>query len=92
MQQVTRPPFILFSGKSAPVSYNPLEGAVPGSVFAITKKGIYGCAHVLPVARQSFHSPFASCKLRPVVLLVDSAEAHIDFHTFEFAKKNNISL
>ena len=27
---------------------------------------------------------------RPVVLLVDSAEAHIDLHTFELAKKNNI--
>ena len=29
---------------------------------------------------------------RPVVLLVDSAEAHIDFHTFELAKKNNIYI
>ena len=84
------PPFILFSGKRTPVGYNPLEGAVPGSAFAVTEKGymdaptfyLWLANHFIP------HLPPA----RPVVLLVDSAEAHIDFHTFELAKKNNIYI
>lgn len=84
------PPFILFSGKRAPVGYNPLEGAVPGSAFAVTEKGymdaptfyLWLANHFIP------HLPPA----RPVVLLVDSAEVHIDFHTFELEKKNNIYI
>ena len=84
------PPFILFSGKRAPVGYNPLEGAAPGSAFAVTEKGymdaptfyLWLANHFIP------HLPPA----RPVVLLVDSAEAHIDIHTFELAKKNNIYI
>lgn len=86
------PPFILFLGKRAPIGYNPLEGAVPGSAFAVTEKGymdaptfymyLWLTNHVIP------HLPPA----RPVVLLVDSAEAHIDFHTFKLAKNNNIYI
>lgn len=84
------PPFILFSGKRAPVGYNPLEGAAPGSAFAVTEKGymdaptfyLWLANHFIP------HLP----PTRPVVLLVDSAEAHIDLHTFELAKKNNIFI
>lgn len=84
------PPFILFSGKRAPVGYNPLEGAVLGSAFAVTEKGymdaptfyLWLANHFIP------HLPPA----RPVVLLVDSAEVHIDFHTFELEKKNNIYI
>ena len=56
------PPFILFSGKRAPVGYNPLEGAAPGKCLRCNRERIYGCTHVLPLARQSFHSPFASYK------------------------------
>ena len=84
------PPFILFAGKRLPVGYNPLEGAAPGSAFAVTEKGymdaptfyVWLANHFVP------HLP----PTRPVVLLVDSAEAHIDLHTFELAKKNNIYI
>ena len=84
------PPFILFSGKCAPVAYNPLEGAAPGSAFAVTEKGymdapmfyLWLANHFIP------HLP----PVRPVVLLVDSTEAHIDFHTFDLAKNNNIFI
>jgi len=63
------PPFILFSGKRAPVGYNPLEGAAHGSAFAVTEKGymnaptfyLWLANHFIP------HLPPA----RPVVLLVD---------------------
>lgn len=84
------PPYFLFQGKRIPTSYNPLEGGVPGSAFSMTEKGYMDAAtfymwfanHFLP------HLPPA----RPVVLLVDSAEAHIDFHTFELAQENGIFI
>ena len=56
------PPFILFSGKHTPVGYNVLEGAAPGSAFAVTEKGYMDATTFYLWHFQSFHSPFASCK------------------------------
>ena len=84
------PPYILFAGKRIPKTYNPLEGGVPGSVYSVTEKGY--------MDTPTFFMWFANHFIpqlpprRPVVLLVDSHESHIDLDTFELAKKNNIHI
>lgn len=83
-------PFILFSGKRDPVAYNPLEGAAPGSPFAVTEKG-YMNAPTFYLWLANHFIPHLS-RTRPVVFLVDSPEAHVDLHTFAFAEKNNIFI
>ena len=83
-------PYILFAGKRIPVTYNPLEGGVPGSVFSVTEKGY--------MDTPTFYMWFANHFIpqlpppRPVVLLVDSHESHIDLDSFELAKKNGIHI
>ena len=84
------PPYILFVGKRIPKTYNPLDGGVPGSVFSMTEKGY--------MDTPAFYMWFANHFItqlppqRPVVLLVDSHESHIDLATFELAKKNNVHI
>ena len=84
------PPYMLFAGKRIPKSYNPLEGGVLGSVFSVTDKGY--------MDTPTFFMWFANHFIpqlpprRPVVLLVDSHESHIDLDTFELAKKNDIHI
>ena len=66
---------------SNPIGYNLLERAALGSAFAVTKKE-YMDAPMFYVWLANHFIPH----LPPV----DNAEAHIDLHTFELAKKNNI--
>ena len=63
------PPYFIFPGKCIPVTYNPLEGGVDGSVFSMTDSGY--------MDTQTFYMWFANHFLpnlppaRPVVLLID---------------------
>ena len=84
------PPYILFVGKRIPKTYNPLDGGVSGSVYSVTEKGYMDT----PTFYMWFANHFISQlpPQRPVVLLVDSHESHIDLGTFELAKKNNIHI
>ncbi|XP_031550979.1 uncharacterized protein LOC116288350, partial [Actinia tenebrosa] len=84
------PPYILYAGKRAPNNYNPLEGGVPGSVFSLTEKG-YMTAETFYMWLANHFIPNIP-PARPVVLLFDSAECHIDLETFELAKKNHVYL
>jgi len=84
------PPYVLYPGKRAPLKYNLLEGGVPGSYFSLTEKGymttptfyMWLANHFIP------NIPLA----RPVVLLIDSAECHLDIETFELAKENYVYI
>ena len=70
------PPYFLFPGKRVPVTYNPLEGGVEGSVFSVTESGW--------MDTQSFYMWLANhfipnlTPARPVLLLFDSHDSHID--------------
>ena len=63
------PPYFIFPGKRIPVTYNPLEGGVDGSVFSVTDSGY--------MDTQTFYMWFANHFLpnlppaRPVLLLID---------------------
>ena len=69
------PPYFIFPGKRIPVTYNPLEGGVDGSVFSVTDSGY--------MDTQTFYMWFANHFLpnlppaRPVVLLIDLSLIHI---------------
>lgn len=84
------PPYILFAGKRAPVKYNPLEGGVPGSTYSLTDKGYMDTATFYMWLANHFIPNIPPA--RPVVLLVDSADSHLDLDTFELANKNQIYI
>ncbi|XP_068704169.1 uncharacterized protein [Montipora foliosa] len=74
-------PYFIFPGKCVPVTFNPLEGDVEGSIFSTTETGymdtqtfyIWFTYHFIP------NLPPA----RPVVLLIDSHDSHLDLETFQ---------
>ncbi len=83
-------PYYLFAGKRIPVTYNRLEGGVPGCAFSMREGGYMDTS--------SFYMWLANHFIpqrpptRPVVLLVDSHESHIDLDSFELARKNGIHI
>ena len=84
------PPYFIFPGKRVPVTFNPLEGGVEGSIFSMTETGY--------MDTQTFYMWFANHFIpnlppaRPVVLLIDSHDSHLDLETFQLAQKNGICL
>ena len=84
------PPYILYSGKRPPTKYNLLEGGVPGSSFSLTENG-YMTAPTFYMWLANHFIPNIP-PARPVVLLIDSAECHLDLETFELAKKHSIHI
>lgn len=84
------PPYFIFPGKRIPVTYNPLEGGVDGSVFSMTDSGY--------MDTQTFFMWFANHFLpnlppaRPVVLLIDGHDSHLDLELFQLAEKNGVYL
>ncbi|KAJ8038340.1 Tigger transposable element-derived protein 6 [Holothuria leucospilota] len=83
------PPFILFKG-SVPTSWDPLAGAPPGSLASFTESG-----WMTQLAFQHwFKDLFIKSigKERPVVLLLDSHQGHINFDLFKMAEENNVYL
>ncbi|XP_068742122.1 uncharacterized protein [Montipora capricornis] len=84
------PPYFLFSGKYVPNTHNLLDGGVPGSAFSMTEKGYMDAATFYMWLANHFIPNLPSP--RPVVLLVDSADAHIDLQTFELAKENQVHI
>ena len=84
------PPYILLPGKRIPNTYNPLEGGVPGSAFSVTEKGYMDTPAFYMWLANHFIPQLPP--VRPVVLLVDSHDSHIDLATFEMAKKNGIEI
>ena len=84
------PPYFLFPGKRIPVTYNPLEGGVEGSVFSMTESGYMDTS--------TFYMWFANHFIpnlppaRPVVLLVDGHDSHLNLELFQLAEKNGIYL
>ena len=83
-------PHFLFAGKLAPTAYNPLKGGVPGSTFSMTEKGYMDAATFCMWLANHFIPNVPPA--RPMVLLVDSADAHIDLQTFELAKENQVYI
>lgn len=83
------PPYFIFPGKCIPATYNPLEG-VDGSVFSMTESGYMNTETFYMWLANNF-IPNLPPK-RPVVLLIDSHDSHIDLHTFELAEQNGILL
>lgn len=81
-------PYFLFAGKRVPTTYNPVEGGVAGSAFSITEKGYMDAGSFYMWLANHFIPNIPPA--RPVVLLVDSADAHIDLQTFELAKENQV--
>ena len=84
------PPYFLFSGKRVPNTHNPLDGGVAGSAFSIAEKGYMDAATFYMWLANHFIPNIPST--RPIVLLVDSADAHIDLQTFEHAKANKVHI
>ncbi len=84
------PPYMLFAGKRIPNLYNLLDGAVPGSCYSMTEKGYMDTPSFYLWLDKHFIPNIPPA--RPVVLLVDSAEAHIDLDAFELAKKNGVFI
>ena len=84
------PPYIRFAHKRIPVTYHPLEGGVPGSAFCVTEKGYMDTASLYMWFANHFIPQLPTPK--PLVLLVDSHESHIDLDSFELAKKNGIHI
>ena len=84
------PPYFIFPGKRVPVTFNPLKGGVEGSIFSMTETGY--------MDTQTFYMWFANHFIpnlppaRPVVLLIDSHDSHLDLETFQLAQKNGICL
>ncbi|XP_068756525.1 uncharacterized protein [Montipora capricornis] len=84
------PPYFIFPGKRVPVTLNPLEGGVEGSIFPMTETEY--------MDTQTFYMWFANHFIpnlppaRPVVLLIDSHDSHLDPETFQLAQKNGICL
>ena len=80
------PSYFLSARKCVPSTYNPLKGGVPGSAFSITEKG-YMDASIFYMWLASHLMPNIS-PARPVVFLINRADAHIDLQTFQLAKEN----
>ena len=84
------PPYFLFPGKRIPATYNPLEGGIEGSVFSMTDSGY--------MDTQTFYMWFANHFVpnlppaRPVVLLIDGHDSHLNLELFQLAEKNGIYL
>lgn len=84
------PPYMLFPGKRIPNQYNLLEGGVPGSCYSLSEKGYMATATFYTWLEKHFIPNIPPA--RPVVLLIDSAEAHIDLDTFKLAKRNDVFI
>ena len=83
-------PYFLFPGKRVPVTYNPLEGGVEGSVFSMTDSGY--------MDTKTFRMWFANHFIpnlppaRLVVLLIDGHNSHLHLNTFQLAEKNQVYM
>ena len=72
------------------LNYNPLEGGVEGSVLSMTESGYMDTS--------TFYMRFANHFIpnlppaRPVVLLVDGHDSHLNLELFQQAEKNGIYL
>ena len=72
------------------VTFNPLEGGVEGSIFSMMETRY--------MYMQTFYMWFANHFIpylppaRPVVLLIDRHDSHLDLETFQLAQKNGICL
>lgn len=84
------PPYFLFPGKRVPVTYNPLEGGVEGSVFSVTPSGYMDTSTFYMWLANHFIPNLPPA--RPVVLLIDSHESHLDLETFQLAEKNGVHI
>ena len=49
------PPYFIFPGKRVPVTFNPLEGGVEGTIFFYDGNRIHGYANILHVVCELFH-------------------------------------
>lgn len=84
------PPYFIFPGKRVPVTFNPLEGGVEGTIFSMTETGY--------MDTQTFYMWFVNHFIpnlppaRPVVLLIDGHDSHLDLETFQLVQKNGICL
>ena len=82
--------YFIFPGKRVPVTFNLLEGGVEGSIVSMTETGY--------MDTQTFYMWFANHFIpnlppaRPLVLLIDSHDSHLDLETFQLAQKNGICL
>ncbi|XP_070538590.1 uncharacterized protein [Ptychodera flava] len=82
------PPYMLFPGKQAPVSWSPLAGSVDGAACYFTESGW--------MDTKAFYEWFVNLFIphlppaRPVVLLLDSHTSHISYETFKVAVANQI--
>ncbi len=84
------PPYIVIPGKRMPKTYNPLEGGVQGSAFSVTDKGSMN-APAFNLWLEDHFIPNIPPQ-RPVVLLVDSHNSHVNPEVFELAKKYCIEI
>lgn len=84
------PPYFLFPGKRIPTTYNPPEGGIKGSVFSFTESGYMDIS--------TFYMWFANHfipnlpRARPVVLLVNGHDSHLNLELFQLAERNGIYL
>ena len=83
-------PYFLFPGKRVPVTYNPLEGGVEGSVFSMTNSGYMDTETFYMWLGNHFIPNFPPAK--PVVLLIDGHDSHLDLNTFQLAEKNQVYM
>ena len=82
--------YFLFPGKRVPVTYNPLENGMEGSVFSMADSGY--------IDTETFYMWLANHFIpnlppaRPVVLLIDGHDSYLDLNTFQLAKKNQVHM
>ena len=85
------PPYFLFPRKRVLVTYNPLEGGVEGSVFSVTESGWMDTQSFYMWLANHFNIPNLM-PARPVLMLFDSHDSHIDYDSFKLAEDNEIVL
>ena len=74
-------PYFLFRGKRIPVAYNLPEGGVEGSVISMTESG-YMDTSTFYVWQFANHFIQNLPPARPVVLLVDGHDSHLNLELF----------
>ena len=83
-------PYFLFLGKQVPVTYNPLEGGVKGSVFSMTNSGYMDTETFYMWLANHFISNLPPT--RPVILLIDGHDSHLDLNTLQLPEKNQVYM
>ena len=80
------PSYFLFPGKRIPVTYNPIEGGIEGSVLSMTESGYMDTS--------TFYMWFANHFIpnlppeRPIALFVNGHDSHLNLELFQLAEKN----